>query len=51
MQTLHEKLAALEQDADENSVKPVCKQLVSPIILHHKEYVQLLGSRLMCVQT
>lgn len=37
-QTLHQKLTALEQETtDTSSLKPICKQLVSELILHHKE--------------
>lgn len=39
-QTLHQKLSVLEQETtDVSSLKSVCKQLVSEVILHHKEYV------------
>lgn len=40
-QTLHQKLRDFEQEGDQDSVKPVSKALISPIILHHKESVQL----------
>lgn len=37
-QTLHGKLAALEQDAtDKKSLNAVRKQLIDSVILHHKE--------------